>query len=251
MIRILEVIGDLDLHGRTLGVVTPFSAHARAITTALGDRFGSEWFAEHDVGVSTAHRFQGGERDVMVFSTVVTPGMPTNTARWLEYDRNLINVAVSRAKILLIVVGHPEAPIEHSLATLVSLWTAASSQPVDPAPPGTLHSEPEKRLWSALEEAGLACTPKALVEGYELDFAWAAPTGAHINVEVDGDHHFDGHGRRVRQDQTRDAVLTSLGWHVIRVPAWYAFSHPRAAVEGINSLALPPTDPGFVVHIPL
>lgn len=57
------------------------------------------------VAVGTLHRFQGAERDVVVLSTVVNrrPSLAFTNDRV-----NLINVAVSRAKQHLIVVGNPE-----------------------------------------------------------------------------------------------------------------------------------------------
>jgi superfamily I DNA and/or RNA helicase len=57
------------------------------------------------VATGTVHRFQGGERRVVLFSTVVTE---ERSLRFLNGRVNLVNVAVSRAREHLVVVGSPE-----------------------------------------------------------------------------------------------------------------------------------------------
>ncbi len=57
------------------------------------------------VSTGTVHRFQGGERSVVIFSTVIT--RPRSLA-FLDGRVNLVNVAVTRAREHLLVVGHPE-----------------------------------------------------------------------------------------------------------------------------------------------
>ena len=57
------------------------------------------------VAVGTVHRFQGGERDVVIFSTVVTK---ERSLAFSNAKVNLVNVAVSRARKHLVVVGHAD-----------------------------------------------------------------------------------------------------------------------------------------------
>jgi superfamily I DNA and/or RNA helicase len=55
--------------------------------------------------VGTAHRFQGDERDVMIFSPVVAEGMRPRLVRWVADADQLLNVALTRARAALHVVG--------------------------------------------------------------------------------------------------------------------------------------------------
>ena len=55
--------------------------------------------------LATAHSFQGDERDIMIFSPVVARGISEGAARWVENPKNLINVAVTRARLALFVVA--------------------------------------------------------------------------------------------------------------------------------------------------
>ncbi|MCR3740351.1 Caspase domain-containing protein [Actinomadura glauciflava] len=82
----------------TVGVVTPFKAQAEVVQRRWGAVDGR-------VRVGTVHTFQGGERDVMIFSLVAGEGMRPGTIRWIQRQLNLWNVAITRARSHLIVVG--------------------------------------------------------------------------------------------------------------------------------------------------
>ena len=54
--------------------------------------------------VDAAHGFQGDERDVIIFSPVLSVDMPERLKR-IAAQPNLVNVAITRARARLIVVG--------------------------------------------------------------------------------------------------------------------------------------------------
>ena len=91
----------------TVGVVTPFTAQAKLIGRIAKTQIDPDRLEEIDLESGTAHRFQGGERQAILFSSVLSPGMAPSAASWIEKERNLLNVAVSRARRALIVLGHP------------------------------------------------------------------------------------------------------------------------------------------------
>jgi hypothetical protein len=68
------------------------------------------------IAIGTVHRFQGGERSVVIFSTVVTD---PRSLRFLNERVNLINVAVSRAKEHLVVIGHAPTLAQGRLTRLL------------------------------------------------------------------------------------------------------------------------------------
>ena len=128
---------DILSAGETsVGVVSPFAGQARMIRELMSD---PDDPAAQFVTVATAHRFQGGERNVMVFSTVIDPQMPIATLRWIENNRNLINVAASRARRMLYVVGHPGIAHMAELPTLRSLRSRKSVAAL-------LQERPERRV---------------------------------------------------------------------------------------------------------
>ena len=73
--------------------------HGGLIFIDLRDRFGMT-----QVTIDTAHGFQGDERDVMIFSPVVTEGAHTGLVRFAA-NPNLLNVALTRARARTVVVG--------------------------------------------------------------------------------------------------------------------------------------------------
>ncbi|MDZ5473864.1 AAA domain-containing protein [Bacillus sp. 31A1R] len=83
---------------RSIGYVTPYRAQAELMELILGDLYKNE-LLEADIIAATVHRFQGSERDVMVFDSVDSypqerPGM---LLIGKDSDR-LLNVAITRTR---------------------------------------------------------------------------------------------------------------------------------------------------------
>lgn len=85
----------------SLGVVTPFRLQADRLQSHLQALDGA-------ITVGTAHTFQGDEKDIILFSTVIGPTIEEGTLKWLHDTENLLNVAVTRARLALFVVGDYE-----------------------------------------------------------------------------------------------------------------------------------------------
>lgn len=84
---------------RRIGVITPFANQRVCIEQALTER------GITDVSCGTVHAFQGDEKDVILFSLALTDKTHQRSYDWLKTNKELINVAVSRAKEKLIIVG--------------------------------------------------------------------------------------------------------------------------------------------------
>ena len=234
-----QLRGVVESGYRTIGVVTPFTAQARLIDRLAQSQFGRDFLNDIDFVSGTAHRLQGDERDAVVLSAMLSPGMARSGARWIEKERNLLNVAVSRARRALIVLGHP-AIEELGSPTLASLRVylrdeVARNEHVGPSSAEfRTDSASEQRLLDAMQLRDLLPYAKLDVEGYELDFA-LLEQGIKLNVEVDGDQHVDARGRQRRQDITRDRVLVKLGWTVLRIPAWRCHEEIDSVLEEISN----------------
>jgi uncharacterized protein len=93
---------EADGQTRLLGhadilVVAPYNAQVRTLRAALPDT----------VRVGTVDKFQGQEAPIVFYSTASSSG--ADLPRHLEFlfSRNRLNVAISRAQCLAIVVGSP------------------------------------------------------------------------------------------------------------------------------------------------
>ncbi len=82
---------------KDIGIITPLVNQKRMIEEEL------ERAKVTNVSCGTVHAFQGDEKDVILFSTAITDQTQAGTYEWLKNNKELINVATSRAKDKLIV----------------------------------------------------------------------------------------------------------------------------------------------------
>lgn len=96
-VRIAE---QLARRGLSVGIVSPFRAQVNAIRGLVSEA--------DDIAVDTAHGFQGDERDAIVVSLVVNGD--ASEYLWAHAgNNNLVNVAITRARSVLRIVGDKEA----------------------------------------------------------------------------------------------------------------------------------------------
>ena len=187
--------------GLSLGVVTPYRAQVELLQDLANSQLGD---LARDVTIDTVNRFQGDERDVMVFSPVVGPSMPARQI-FFAANPNRINVALSRARKRLIVVGNQEACLRHDsvLADFARYVARLEANGFD--------SPLELTLYEALLEHGVTTTPGRRVGRYRLDLA-IENGDQRLDIELDGQaFHLDRD-----RDRSRDSDLEALGWKVVR-----------------------------------
>ncbi len=85
--------------GKEIGVITPFVNQRKRIEEELA-RAGVT-----GVTCGTVHAFQGDEKDIILFSTAITGQTRAGTYEWLKNNKELINVATSRAKDQLVILS--------------------------------------------------------------------------------------------------------------------------------------------------
>lgn len=142
--------------------------------------------------------------------------MPQGATIFLRENPNLFNVAVSRARAVLHVVGNRDWALGCGVSFIEKLArrtlpaSAAASTARDP-----YQSPWEKVLPLALQDAGLKVIPQYPIAGRFLDLGILHPVK--IDVEVDGEsvHRTAGGGRK-DDEHWRDLQLQSLGWKVCR-----------------------------------
>lgn len=83
----------------SIGVITPFANQRDMIRQTL-DRHGVS-----NATCGTVHAYQGDEKDVILFSLALTSRTTPGTYKWLTQNRELINVATSRARDKLVVLS--------------------------------------------------------------------------------------------------------------------------------------------------
>lgn len=213
VIRILRRLAlELEFDG-SIGVTTPFHLQAEMISKAL-ERDSELWnYLElhNKILIDTVHKFQGDERDVIVFSPVVSDGTKSQSLMFLKSTGNLFNVAITRARALLVTVGDKEYCKNCGVCYLEHFaeYSCGEDAPVE-------SSEWEHILQKALSDAGIPVTAQYHVDKYYLDLALFYK-GKKLDIEVDGAmYHQTWTGELSYIDQLRNQALMREGWDVIR-----------------------------------
>ena len=210
----------------TIGVVTPFNYQAERIRREL-ERDPKLWEKlrrDHDFQSTTAHGFQGDERDLMFFSVVATNGLHEGALRFLDDEANVFNVAITRARAELVVVGNLnwclDAPVKH-LRGFAHYVSAINKQTSDsdresPAVAKAVLSDEERTLLVALEEAGFNPTARAAIEQYRVDMAITL-NEARLVIDVEERmREGDWGAEALEREQLKRQRLLQLGWDVLR-----------------------------------
>ena len=203
--------------------------------------------------MDTVHRFQGDERDVIIFSPVVSEGIADGALGFLKRTDNLFNVAIPRARAALIIIGDLVAAKNSGISYLaefakyveelrqapnVKLNHAANADSGSIYPEVArpeLVSEWERLFYGRLWEAGLRPIPQYAEEKFLLHFALFAG-GRKLNVEVDGErYHRDWNGELLRRDQLRNMRLIELGWDVMRFWVYELRDEMPACVQRVKA----------------
>lgn len=221
VVDMLKALVALGFEG-TVGVVTFFAPQATRINERASLEIGADKLNRLNVRIFTANKFQGDERDVMLFSLCLSPDMPVGARNFLMQEKRLLNVAVSRARAVCHVFGDKAFAASCGIPHIETLVRRVNQTAVPPDAKfdDRFDSPWEKRLYEALIELGLNPIPQHPVAGRFLDLAIVDETHRpplRLDIEVDGfAYHTDDDGNRLQTDLWRDRQLQGLGWKVLR-----------------------------------
>ena len=214
---IIERITHRDKLHISLGVVTPFREQAHRIRALVDSNIDGTSLKRMGVTVDTAHQYQGDERDIMIFSPVISRLAPESSLRFLGATSNLFNVAITRARAELHIVGDMMACAESDIPYLtrfVSYVDGLGSHHPHDEQSNVFDSLWEEVFFDALKSASILCVPQYRFDQYKLDLAIP---DKRIDIEIDGEFwHRNLDGSRVLSDFKRDTLLTARGWLVKR-----------------------------------
>lgn len=215
----------------TIGVVTPFKAQQTRLKNRLSE--------DDRVRVGTVHTFQGGERDAVVFSLVAGDGMSRGAVSWVTRELNLWNVAITRARSHLIMVGDKEF-WRRSGGTGGELVRAAeeaeTSANLGDISPDAL----AQKLYELTSEVpGTEAELGSRFNGHSLDAFLRYSDGTSRPVLLDrGNGEESDPARHLRLMLRRRALLSPLdhGTRAHRLPGWTLYDQRAALAElGLNS----------------
>tara|TARA_Y100000996_G_scaffold337323_1_gene274026 strand:+ start:3917 stop:6679 length:2763 start_codon:yes stop_codon:yes gene_type:complete len=112
ILDLIEFLIKKGIKPKNIGVIAPYRAQVALIRRKI-----EKFILREDLGfyskemVDTIDRFQGDERDVIIFSMCLSDSIDSNLLK----DKRKINVALSRAKKKLIVVGNWDLGNQYSI----------------------------------------------------------------------------------------------------------------------------------------
>lgn len=219
----------------SIGVITPLRKTVETLRSylySIGELPGFD--IQNDV--NTVNGFQGGERDVIIFVLGITDQLRKGQIWYSESEENryIYNVAASRARNALIVVGDRTRAQQSSLKELREL---AKERPTRKERFGSLY---EKMLYEAMRKRGLTPLLQYPVAGRYLDLALVDKK---IDIEVDGVWvHMNSAGDHNEADIQREMILKANGWRTIRFWSHEIKDSPEACVDKILALYQSPMD---------
>lgn len=233
--KVLKEVSGTDL---SIGVVTPYSRQRHAINEKIHSFVPNEIFEKHKIEILTAHTFQGSEKDIVIFSLVVSSQGNGNSDKWYNIYPQILNVALSRARYLLYIVGdkdfceNREGILGKIKGTYQKIKDEEKLEEYDlkakfDTPTERVFYEQLQKI--GLEKLGYKLVPKLVAKRYTLDFAIVGKKK--IDVEIDGIQHEVIEGMPVLEDVERDEFLKKEGWKILRFPNHRVLSEMPKIIE--------------------
>lgn len=217
--KVINIIKEIrnnhksELKKVSLGVVTLFKSQMELIINRINK---TEELKDMEIKVGTAHKFQGDEKDIMIFSPAISQNIKQKTLNWIHTTAQLLNVAITRARSILIIVGDKKKCQEAGgiLKELADYCIPREQTEVD------FESPIEYKLFKRLEKDRIKFhyQYEIKIRGsrlYRIDFALFVNKNKY-DIEIDGDK---AHSQKIESDSLRDAHLRLEGWKIRRFRA--------------------------------
>ena len=222
--KVVDVVNEIKAKNEnrslTIGIVTPFVKQKELIIDSLKE------VGLAGIEVGTAHVYQGQEKDIMVFSTVISHGIEPSAASWISNPPNVLNVAMTRARRKLIIVGDMDYCENNYSGEILGRLGKYCKK---------IHrlnniSQEQKKLFELLILNGIEPEIEYPISDMHVDF-FIPKKGQGLVIEVDGLQH----EREKMQDESRDATLRSFNNKVLRFPTRDVRETPSIVIENILS----------------
>lgn len=215
VVKILKEIINTGFTG-TIGVVSPFRSQVKTISNMCDSEPEiCNALAQGSLLIDTVHKFQGSERDCIIFSLCFDINKNKNN---FVTDKNLLNVAVSRAKGLFIVVGNQPGAAKSGIEDLMLLAIPEDLPEIrkyDYKNAG-YDSPYEMIIGEELKNRGYKIICQYPLNNRRLDIALIEGEYK-LDIEIDGYCHRGDLGYRKRDDYIRDIEVRNRNFSVIRL----------------------------------
>lgn len=233
-VRIVRQLRSSGFMG-TIGVISPLRKMAMWLREMMYGLVNPE-------DVNTVNSFQGGERDIILFVLGYVSQLKPGQRWYLEASENryIYNVAVSRAKTSLVLIGDRQRCATSGCSALCAL-AELPYKPQGPLGIPCFESPWEEKFFLALKNAGLNPQTQYPLAGRRLDMA-VILGDIKLDIEVDGiRYHADEMGNQNLDDVFRDLQIEHAGWHVLRFWVYQLRDDMDECVRKVQSIFHPIT----------
>ena len=236
MLRSLLPVAERE--GLRVGVATPYGRQQEAIAAAAQQAFPG--VSPDTLRILTVHKFQGSETDILIFSPVLASKGEGGSDFWYIKNPQLLNVAISRARQLLLVVGdHAFAMQSQSklrdIAVFLSERSAAGSTPAANRPMNVFELQ-LLRMIEGILPPQFRLEPQYVIDGrYTVDFAIIGKERKFV-IELDGRQHEIIGGLPSLEDLKRDTHLRGAHWQMHRILLADLIRNPASVRERLQAL---------------
>ena len=213
----------------SIGVVSPFREHADEIQRRLIETFTSDVILRHGMTVGTAHALQGDEKDVVIMTTSIDNDSHRGSLQFLETP-NLFNVAITRAKRLLVVVTSVTA--EDLPKGLLKDFLVYANNPAKSVYEDARKRTPfERQLGEQLKKDGMEVWPDFDATGTRVPLI-AGRDESRLAVMYDAHNTTPADPWVQLEEQLR---LARAGWDVTRIPHRTFVDDPQAVSSHVSA----------------
>ena len=209
------------------GIVTPFRGQVKLLNHLISG-------LDADISVGTTETFQGDEKDVMIFSPVVSTGIGNYAKNTFVQDSNRINVAVTRSRSLLVIVGDKQTCRSLDRKGLLYQLLDYTEKIESDHKQKLSLSVPENKLWEKSKERNIRLFPQFPLRGYYLDFAYFSKGGTKWDIEIDG--YIAHPPEKAQEDSLREKHIEDYSWQVKRFTAREVLNNIEQVIEEIERL---------------
>lgn len=214
VIDILDNLINKNNFNGEIGIITPFRLQANMISELFNKSNKFSLDVKKRVIIDTIVKYQGDEKDIIIYSAMISKNMPKGVLYYHKEVGNLLNVAITRARAKLIIIGDSSVCINYPELNISKLKSYKEN--IELVIEKKIETEEEQILYRAMLENHLIPIPQYIIDQYRLDFALFTKDKK-IDIEVDGiNTHIDINGDQLKRDIIRTRRLQKQGWVVLR-----------------------------------